>query len=246
MPCNAIPAIHAHMHDEVFPPLPTNTRSSASKKPAQDLAGGPKDPAAMLAGVLSSRVRAAVLAWLVPRQDAAWSLTEIARGVGMPISSVQHECYKLEGLGILTGTPVQGSRRYALDRTFPPTDPLVHLVYAAWGFPALATEALSDLGSAPSSASGDGLQEASLRYRGTSIHDATLVLIGDVSLDQLAAAQTRIARLLDIDPDALDVAFFRAEQWSSHIEGRDPLVTRLLDLPGISLLAHSTESDPRS
>ena len=114
----------------------------------------------MLAGVLSSKVRAAVLTWLVARQDAAWSLTEIARGVGMAISSVQHECYKLEGLGILAGTPVQGSRRYALDRDFPPTEPLIHLVYAAWGFPALATTALSDLGTPDA-----GLREASLRYR---------------------------------------------------------------------------------
>lgn len=189
----------------------------------------------MLAGVLSSKVRAAVLTWLVARQDAAWSLTEIARGVGMAISSVQHECYKLEGLGILAGTPVQGSRRYALDREFPPTEPLIHLVYAAWGFPALATTALSDLGTPDA-----GLREASLRYRGTAVQDATLVLVGDISLDLLATAQTRIARLLDIDPDALDVAFFRADQWSARVDERDPLVTRLLALPGIPLTAQAT------
>ncbi|CAN0465983.1 unnamed protein product, partial [Phaeothamnion confervicola] len=58
-----------------------------------------------------------------------------------------------------------------------------------------------------------------------------LVLIGNVSLDTLATAQTRIARLLDLDPDALDVAFFRADQWSARVSERDPLVTRLLDLP---------------
>ncbi|HWK80719.1 MAG TPA: helix-turn-helix domain-containing protein, partial [Thermomicrobiales bacterium] len=192
-------------------------RPPASKTPSPP--AGPKDPAAMLAGVLSSKVRAAVLTWLVARQDAAWSLTEIARGVGMAISSVQHECYKLEGLGILAGTPVQGSRRYALDRDFPPTEPLIHLVYAAWGFPALATTALSDLGTPDA-----GLREASLRYRGTAVQDATLVLVGDISLDLLATAQMRIARLLDIDPDALDVAFFRADQWSARVDERDPLV----------------------
>ena len=208
-------------------------RPPASKTPSPP--AGPKDPAAMLAGVLSSKVRAAVLTWLVARQDAAWSLTEIARGVGMAISSVQHECYKLEGLGILAGTPVQGSRRYALDRDFPPTEPLIHLVYAAWGFPALATTALSDLGTPDA-----GLREASLRYRGTAVQDATLVLVGDISLDLLATAQTRIARLLDIDPDALDVAFFRADQWSARVDERDPLVTRLLALPGIPLTAQTT------
>lgn len=216
---------------EVLSPLATNARPSTRKKPSPPPAAGPKDPAALLAGVLSSKVRAAVLTWLVARQDAAWSLTEIARGVGMAISSVQHECYKLEGLGILTGTPLQGSRRYALDRAFPPTDPLVHLVYAAWGFPALASAALADLGGR----SGGELREASLRYQGSSVHEATLVLVGDVSLGVLAAAQTRIARLLDLEPDALDVAFFRADQWSARIGERDPRVTRLLDLPGISL-----------
>lgn len=183
-----------------------------------------------------------MLTWLVARQDAAWSLTEIARGVGMAISSVQHECYKLEGLHILRGTPVQGSRRYALNRAFPPTEPLIHLVYAAWGFPALASAALSDL----SSASGDVLREASIRYRGASVAEVTLVLIGDLTLDSLAIAQIRIARLLDLDPDALDVAFFRPEQWSARIDERDPLATHLLDLPGISLKTGSTESDPHS
>ncbi|MGN6033261.1 MAG: helix-turn-helix domain-containing protein [Thermomicrobiales bacterium] len=218
-------------------------RSSASKMPAPP--DGPKDPAAMLAGVLSSKVRAAVLTWLVARQDGAWSLTEIARGVGMAISSVQHECYKLEGLGILAGTPVQGSRRYALDRAFPPTEPLIHLVYAAWGFPALATAALADLGTPGGSGAPDaGLREASLRYRGATVNEVTLVLVGDISLDLLATAQTRIARLLDIDPDALNVAFFRPDQWSARMEERDPLVTRLLALPGVPLMAPAPTASP--
>ncbi|MGC4108074.1 MAG: helix-turn-helix domain-containing protein [Thermomicrobiales bacterium] len=219
--------------------MATNARPTAAKKPDPTPPPGPKDPAAMLAGVLSSKVRAAVLTWLVARQDAAWSLTEIARGVGMAISSVQHECYKLEGLGVLAGRPVHGSRRYTLDRAFPPTEPLIHLVYAAWGFPALASAALSDL--TGDSGTDDALREASLRYRGPSVGEATLVLVGDISLDLLAAAQTRIARLLDIEPDALDVAFFRADQWSARMDERDPLVTRLLDLPGIPLKRLSEE-----
>jgi hypothetical protein len=72
------------------------------------------------------------------------------------------------------------------------------------------------------------------------VQDATLVLVGDISLDLLATAQTRIARLLDIDPDALDVAFFRADQWSARVDERDPLVTRLLALPGIPLTAQAS------
>ncbi|MGB3331013.1 MAG: hypothetical protein WBA46_18760 [Thermomicrobiales bacterium] len=215
--------------------MATQARSSTTPTPARSstASGNPKDPATLLAGLLSSKVRAAVLTWLVARQDAAWSLTEIARGVGMAISSVQHECYKLEGLDILTGTPVHGSRRYALNRAFPPTEPLMHLVYAAWGFPSLAAAALADLG--------DDLQEASLRYRGQSAQEATLVLIGDVSLDLLATAQTRIALLLDLVPDALDVAFFQPAQWSARVDDRDPLVARLLDLPGVTLKAPSPD-----
>lgn len=229
--------------------MANHAHRSTSRSPEAHPSGSSGNPSAVLASVLSSKVRAAVLTWLVTRQDAAWSLTEIARGVGMAISSVQHECYKLEGIGILHGTPVQGSRRYALNRDYPPTEPLIHLVYAAWGFPALATAALADLGRAPGNAAGDrtdaALQEASLRYRGSSVGDATLVLIGNLSLDQLASAQTRIARLLDLDPDALDVAFFRPEQWSARLDERDPLATHLLDLPGIALIAgtHPTESD---
>jgi hypothetical protein len=45
----------------------------------------------LLAELFSSKVRAAVLGYMLPRPQIAMSLTEFSRILGLPISSLQHE-----------------------------------------------------------------------------------------------------------------------------------------------------------
>ena len=190
----------------------------------------PKDPVAYLSEILSSRVRAQVLPYLVARAGEAFSLTQIARGIGLSVSSVQHECYKLERLGILHGRPLQGSRRYQLNRTSTPTNALIAFVSAIFEPRALLAMALTDL-------TGEGLQTAVLAGHMPPTKGSTyLILVGDLSLDQLGIAQERVSSLLDLPADALQVAFFQADQWQRHVESGTDFVTRLQDLPQIPII----------
>ena len=81
----------------------------------------------LLGEVFSSKVRASLLAWIVPRLDTRFSLTELSRELGMPISSLQHECYKLERLGVLKGRrPWQREARADDQRVADRLDHILH------------------------------------------------------------------------------------------------------------------------
>ncbi|HWV24063.1 MAG TPA: winged helix-turn-helix domain-containing protein, partial [Thermomicrobiales bacterium] len=114
-------------------------RSSSIATPV--IAPGPD----VLAELLSSRVRAAVLGFLVARGDERFSLTELARALDLSISSVQHECYKLERLRVLKGRREGASRRYRLDWETPIVEPLTDLVVAVLGREHLLGHALVDI-----------------------------------------------------------------------------------------------------
>lgn len=176
-----------------------------------------------LAALLSSQVRARVLAHVITHPDVRFSLTELARTLGLAVSSVQHECYKLEALGVLRSQREGSSRRYALQLDTSVVRSLTRLVLATLGVPSTVEMALCDL---------PGLEAATLlgviptRAGGTA-----LVLIGDLSLETVELAQHRIAWLLDAVDDAIEIAFFRPEEWLQRRDAGHPLVRRLLDLP---------------
>jgi DNA-binding IclR family transcriptional regulator len=77
-----------------------------------------------LVELFSSRVRAAVLALVLPRPHLGFSLTDLSRRLGLPVSSVQHECYKLTRLGLLRDERVGNARLYRPDPTWPLLEPL--------------------------------------------------------------------------------------------------------------------------
>lgn len=173
-----------------------------------------------LAELLSSRVRAAVLSRFVA-QPAAASLTELAGLLDLSISSVQHECYKLERLGILVARREGGSRRYRLAEDSALVDPLSRLVLATRGREALLATALREL---------PGLARALLvpPEPAASAAPTHLVVIGEVPLDQLDAALDRAAALLDLAPHRLSLAFYRPSDWHARIAEGNALVHRFL------------------
>ena len=87
----------------------------------------------LLAELFSSKVRAAVLGMLLPRPHRWFSLTELSRSLGLPVSSLQHECYKLARVGLLHDQRSGNVRRYAPDPAFPLLRPLTALVLAPKG-----------------------------------------------------------------------------------------------------------------
>ena len=84
-----------------------------------------------LAELFSSRVRAAVLTLVLPRPHLGFSLTDLSRRLGLPVSSLQHECYKLTRLGLLRDERVGNARLYRPDPTWPLLEPLTALTVRA-------------------------------------------------------------------------------------------------------------------
>jgi hypothetical protein len=184
--------------------------------PGQDLAER------QLAEVLSSRVRATVLAWLAPRLDARFSLTELSQAVGAPVSSLQHECYKLERLGVLQGRREGASRRYAIQLEHPLARPLVNLVVATLGLEAVLQEAIGESG---------GFETAALAGPAHSGEQPLLILIGEAGLSGLDQIQRRVSLLLGFDPEWLELAYFQHDEWRGYGSQGHPLLQRLAHRP---------------
>ena len=195
------------------------SQSPAASPSASAVASGPD----VLVELLSSRVRAAVLGFLVARDGERFSLTELARALDLSISSVQHECYKLERLNVLKGRREGVSRRYWLDRETPFVAQLVDLVVSVLGRERLLGHALAGVA---------GLQGALLAMT----PEPQLVLIGDLGLEELEAVQDRAATLLDIDPDIIDIAFYGTDSWRAHRDGDTALIARLREAAPVVLV----------
>lgn len=178
---------------------------------------------AELAALLSSQVRARVLLHAVTHPERPFSLTELGKELGLAVSSVQHECYKLEGLGVLRGHREGASRRYALQSGTPVVRALARLVVATVGLPRTIELALENL---------PGLNAATLLGTIPARAGTTaLVLIGELSLEAVELAQQRVSWLLDADDETIEIAFFLPAEWMAKHEAGHPMLRRLLDLP---------------
>jgi DNA-binding transcriptional ArsR family regulator len=177
-----------------------------------------------LGEVLSSRVRATLLAWATPRLETRFSLTELARETGVAISSLQHECYKLERLGVLEGRREGTSRRYAVVLGHPLTRPLLNLVIATIGLEAVLQDAVADAGA---------IDLALIAGPNPNVvgEDLLLVLIGEADLEGLERALQRVALLLATDLDRFEIAYFQRADWESRGQGAHPLLSRLEGRP---------------
>lgn len=183
-----------------------------------------------LSELFASKLRAAVLSFVTPRPHRGYSLTELSRVLRMPISSLQHECYKLERIGILTSGRQGASRRYSIDPDFPARRELTALVVRAMGQEQalLATmEHVTGLESAfiavelPLSESGELDESVAI----------PLVLVGQVPLEEIDALQARVATLLGLAPNRVEAVFYLPEDWRSRVEQRAPYAVWLLDGP---------------
>jgi hypothetical protein len=186
----------------------------------------------VLAELFSSKVRAAVLGHVLARPRLAFGLTDLSRVLGLPVSSLQHECYKLERLGVLAAGRVAGVRRYRPNPAFPLLAPLSSLVLRALG-PAVALPAAlegADLaGVGPCFLAGDPSDPR---------RAATLVVVGDLALDRLddleARARDAVVLLGGAEPA---LGYFRRSDWASRVAAGDPLAASLLAARRIDLVA---------
>src|SRR5680860_632382 len=170
-----------------------------------------------LSELFASKLRAAVLSHIVPRPHRGYSLTELSRGLIMPISSLQHECYKLERIGILTSTREGSSRRYLVNVGFPARRELTALVVRAIGQQQALQATMEEVRGLTSAfiAAELPLSDLSEVDPSTAI---PLVLVGEVPLEEIDALQGRVATLLGLPPNRVEAVFYLPEDWRSRVE----------------------------
>lgn len=180
----------------------------------------------LLAEIFSSKVRAAVLSYMLPRPHLGFSLTDLSRRLNLPISSLQHECYKLEKNQILIARRSGNARLYRVDSRNPLIDPLTALIVKAIGADASLRGAIDGV---------DGLELVFIT--GDDVNPETkLVVVGDLELEALDALTARAEKALGSAPNTVEIAFFQPDDWRTRIAQHNPYVWELLTGPRQILL----------
>ena len=183
-----------------------------------------------LAELFSSRVRAAVLAHLLPRPHLGFGLTDLSRLLGLPVSSLQHECYKLVRIGVLGDARHGAARHYRPNPAFPLLAPLTALVVRDLG-PARAL---------PAAAEGvAGIERAFLAGGVGAAVSPTLVVVGTLEVEVLDALHARASTALTAHGDPPpELAFFPPSEWGARVAAGNPLVRALLAAPGTPIVGN--------
>lgn len=189
----------------------------------------------VLAELFSSRIRAAVLAHLLPRPHVGLSLTDLSHRLGLPISSLQHECYKLTRLGVLRDQRSGASRLYRPNPSWPLLSSLTSLVGGAIGTAAAVAGAVEGVpGVARVLVAGElpPKQDGALVY---------LILVGDLSIEDVDAVFARVSALLAavVDPHRLELAFFRLDDWQARLSRPSDFWAQVLTGPTVEVAPSS-------
>jgi DNA-binding transcriptional ArsR family regulator len=188
-----------------------------------------------LAELFSSRVRAAVLALLLPRPHLRFSLTDLSRRLGLPVSSLQHECYKLTRLGLLRDERVGNARLYGPDPTWSLLEPLTALTVRAMPLEESlrgAVERVAEIESAW--VSGE---------LGTAGAPVYVVVVGSLEVEELDGIFDRCRVALDQIAGAgrIELAYFRPADWQARLDRGDPFAAALLEHQQIALFGIALE-----
>jgi hypothetical protein len=175
----------------------------------------------LLAELFSSRVRSAVLSLLLPRPHLAFSLTAMSRRLGLPVSSLQHECYKLTRLGLLRDERRGNARLYGPDPTWPLLKPLTALVVGALPLESVLSGAIEQV---------SGLEEVWISSF-SSAHSASLylVVVGSLDVETLDGIfdRARVAMIPAATGGRAELAYFRAAEWSERLASGDDFAASL-------------------
>lgn len=192
----------------------------------------------ILVELFSSKVRAAVLGQMLTRPHLGYSLTDLSHILDLPISSLQHECYKLERIGVLRARRDGNARRYRVDQDCVVWRELTSLVVAGLGQEAALSATLEGVPGLDAAfiarvlplSSGENEQQSA------GIGPIPLVLIGEVPLEEIDAAQERVASILNIPAGKIEAVFYRPTDWRDRLEQKSPYAVWLISGPRTDLL----------
>ena len=188
-----------------------------------------------LAELFSSRVGAAVLTLVLPRPHLRFSLTDLSRRLGLPVSSLPHECYKLTRIGLLHNERVGNARLYRPNPSWPLLEPLTALTVRAMPLAeALQAGVEGVAGIEASWVSGDLDSSSDPVY---------VVNIGSLDVEAIDGVfdRSRVALAPVTGMSRIELAYFPPADWRARTTSSDPFALSLLRGPRIGLVASTLE-----
>jgi hypothetical protein len=183
----------------------------------------------LLAELFSSRVRAAVLTLVLSRPHIGFSLTDLSRRLGLPVSSLQHECYKLARLGLLRDERVGNARRYRPNPDWRLLEPLAALAVRALPLEEALRGAVEQV---------SGMEAAWLAGEPGTPGALYLVVIGRLSVEDVDGvfARARIALEPRLGPGTLELAYFGPADWRGRVLANDAFAAALIAAARVELV----------
>jgi DNA-binding transcriptional ArsR family regulator len=186
---------------------------------------------------LLPKTRQGVLAALLVQSDRTWYVSELARRMGVPPSSLQRELQSLTRAGILK-THRQGRMVYFQANTDSPVFPdLRNLLLKTAGLSDVLADALNPLDRKVQVAFVYGSMASGSEHSNS---DIDLMLIGTLTPADLAMPLRGARELLgrEINPTVYSPAEFREKR-----KAENPFLTRVLDRPRLFVVGNSHELD---
>jgi predicted nucleotidyltransferase len=183
---------------------------------------------------LLPKTRQGILAATLVQPEKAWYVSELARRMGVPASSLQRELHGLSEVGILK-THRQGRMVYYQANTDSPVfADLRGLLFKTAGFVDVLAHALKPIAARLRTAFVYGSMAAGQER---SDSDIDLMLVGQISPTELALPLRRARELLgrEINPTVYTPAEFKKRA------ANDPFLKQVLDKPKLFVLANKDE-----
>ncbi|MGE4057104.1 MAG: winged helix-turn-helix domain-containing protein [Vicinamibacterales bacterium] len=174
---------------------------------------------------------------LLPRPHLAFSLTEMSQRLGLPISSLQHECYKLVRIGLLRDERQGSSRRYRPDPGFPLLLALTNLVARSASFADAARGAAEAV---------PGVEQAWIAGEfADDDRPAYLVVVGWVELEEIDGLfdRVRLAWQAHYPGGGIELAYFPPDDWQLRQSASDRFTRQLLESDRVVLLDRGDATD---
>ncbi len=181
-----------------------------------------------LTGLFASKVRAQALGYLIPRNHRGFSLSELARATGISTSSLQHECYKLASLGILTDRREGNARRYSVNNDHPMVPALTTLVVLGVGMGPMLRAAVEDLDLTCRVAIAGSLDPGA--------DPASVLVVGDATFLDFSVLEGRLANIFRaVDLPLPPLAYYADDDWQARLRSGNALVATWCAGPGTTV-----------
>ena len=190
-----------------------------------------------LAELFSSRVRAAVLALVLPRPHLRFSLTDLSRRLGLPVSSLQHECYKLARLGLFHDERVGNVRLYRPDPGWQLLAPLTALIVRAIPLEDALRGAVEEVPGIEAAWIAGDLESPSA--------PVYIVIVGSLEIEAIDGIfdRCRVALAPVVGRSRVELACFQSSEWRARMTASDHFAASLLTAPWIELRAFPVDGD---